>query len=130
MSNDKIELTFTQCKQIINNGEDLREIVKQLNDQPAFMSGEMGIGSICELKSIIQSGCASNAHKSVYFHAATQHMAEYGDDVLEFLEGELGEIPQPKSGVSWGELASFYLSYAIKLWCSDFADALDGVDWD
>jgi len=124
-----ITLTFTQCKQI-NVNTDLREFVEAINDQPDFMSGEMGIDSISELQSIIQCGCASNAHRSVYFYDAAKTMAEYGDSVLEYLENELGEIPQPEKGMTWSHLASHYLSYAIELWCGGFAGNLDGVDWD
>lgn len=124
-----ITLTFTQCKQIRAN-IDLREFVEAINNQPDFMSGEMSIDSISELQSIIGCGCASNAHRSVYYYDAAKTMSEHGDSVLEYLENELGELPQPKNGMSWSELASYYLSYAIELWCGQFAGDLDGVDWD
>lgn len=128
----KIELTFTQCKQLVDNGVDLREFVGQVNDQPEFMSDNtgMGIDSISELQSIIQSGCASNAHRAVYYHEASQCMGEHGDDVLEYIEGVIGELPAIPLGSSWSHITSIYLVTAIELWCSNFANDLDGVDWD
>lgn len=136
--NNRVDLTFTQCKQIttnIENGNDsgfesLREFVEAINNQPDFMSGSMGIDSIREIKSILCGGCAGNAHPSVFYHEASRHMAEHGDDVLEYIEGVYGEIPQPKKGISWGELSSFYLTLAIETWCIQFGEILDGVDWD
>lgn len=126
-----IKLTFTQCKQIIENGVDLRDFVERVNDQPDFMQYDgMGIDSISELQSIIQCGCASNAHSSVYYYDANKCMSEHGDSVLEYIENSIGELPAPKEGSSWSQLASDYLSAAIELWCGNFADDLDGVDWD
>ena len=130
MSN--ITLTFTQCKQIINNGHDLREVVEQLNDQPDFMSDNTGmqIDSISELQSILQCGCASNAHRSVYYFEAQQCMSKHGDEVLEYIENAMGELPAIPNGSSWSQIASTYLVIAIELWCGGFADILEGVDWD
>lgn len=133
MTTSKIELTFTQCKQIIENGVDLREFVERVNDQPEFMSDtnfNMGIDSIGELQSIIQCGCASNAHASVYYYDANKCMSEHGDEVLEYIENSIGELLPPKEGSSWSQLASDYLSAAVELWCGSFADDLDGVNWE
>lgn len=128
-----IKLTFTQCKQIIENGVDLRDFVERVNDQPDFMSDTnfgMGIDSIGELQAVVQSGCASNAHRSVFYYDANKCMSEHGDSVLEYIENNYGEIPAPKAGVSWTQMGSDYLSMAIELWCGNFADDLNGVDWD
>ena len=136
--NNIVDLTFTQCKQIkinIENGDNsgfdsLREFVEAINNQPDFMSGSMGIDSISEMKAIHCGGCGGKGHPSVFYHEASKHMTEYGDGVLEYIEGVYGEIPPPKKGASWGELASNYLSCAIELWCGRFSGVLDGVDWD
>lgn len=125
----KIELTFTQCKQIINNGHDIRDFVESINDQPEWMVGGMGIASICELQAILQSGCAANAHRSVYYYDAQKVMAGYGDEVLDYIENQLGDLPNV-TGQGWSQMASTYLSCAVELWCSQFADTLDGVNWD
>lgn len=131
MQNPKIELTLTQCKQLVSNDVDLREFVEQLNDQPDFMNSTgMQIDSISELQSILQCGCAGNAHRSVFYYEASQCMAEYGDSVIQYLEDNYGELPTIPTGSSWSQIASFYLTCAIESWCYQFSDALHGVDWD
>ncbi len=126
----KIELTFTQCKQLVANDVNLPEFVEKINDQPEFMQGEMSVASICEIQSIIGCGCAGNAHKSVYYFEASQCMSKHGDDVLQYLEDTLGELPTIPNGSSWSQIASIYLSCAVDLWCGNFASDLDGVNWD
>jgi len=130
MSN--ITLTFTQCKQIINNGYTLSEVVEKLNDQPEFMSDNTGmqIDSISELQSIIQCGCASNAHSSVFYYEAAQCMAKHGDDVLVYIKNHYGELPSIPEQTGWNQIASFYLVIAIESWCYQFNDILEGVNWD
>ena len=126
-----IELTFTQCKQLAANVADIRVFLESVNAQPDFMQFEqMGVDSVAELQSIINSGCASNAHRSVYYYDAAQCMALHGDDVLEYIENVLGELPAIEIGTSWNQIASVYLTTAIELWCGGFAGDLDGVDWD
>lgn len=125
-----ITLTFSQCKAIVNAGLDLLESVESLHSQPDFMTDDrfgMGVDSIEDLASIIQCGCASNAHRSVYHHDAGKCMAEYGDDVLEYLEENYGEIPAPRQGSSWNSIASDYLSTAIELWCSSQAEIIEAI---
>ena len=131
MNNTKITLTFSQCKAIVNAGLDLRESVESLNNQPEFMLDDlfgMSIDSVEELSSIIQCGCASNAHASVYYYGAGKCMAEHGDDVLEYLENSYGEIPAPREGSSWNSLASDYLSAAIESWCGNQAEIIDAIE--
>jgi hypothetical protein len=128
---NSIQLTYTQCKQLKQNGVDLADFLERVNDQPNFMQfSGMGIDSIGELQAIIQSGCASNAHRSVFYHDAKNCMDEYGDDVLQYIEDCEGEVPHPPQDFSWSQLASFYLSCAVELWCSAFDADLDGVNWD
>jgi hypothetical protein len=114
-----IDLTFSQCKALIEAGEDLRDFVERLNNQPDFMGGVMSIDSGTELAAIIDSGCAANAHGSVY---SIKAMAEHGDSVLEYLENQLGEVPSPTMADSWSSMASSYLSMAIECWANQFSD--------
>ena len=131
MQNTKIELTFTQCKQLVANDVVLSDFVEAINDQPEFMQfDQMGVDSVSELQSLIQSGCAANAHGSVFYHNAAECMARHGDDVLEYIEDTLGKLTTIEAGTSWNQIASEYLSTAIELWCGNFANDLDGVDWD
>ena len=45
-------------------------------------------------------------------------MAEHGDDVLQFIKDEIGELPQPARDESWSGIAVYYLSHAVELWAS------------
>lgn len=121
-----MELTYTQCKQIISNGLDLREELERLRDQPEWLEYEL---SIADIQAIQQGGCASGAYMpAVTYHKAVDTMSEHGDDVLDHIESVYGEIPQPNKGESWGGIAVFYLALSIDTWCLGFD--LDGVNWD
>ena len=121
----KFNLTFTQCKQLVSNDVDLHNLLERLNDQPDFMAGCMSIDEVSEIMAINQGGCAGNAHRSVFYFEANKVMAEHGDDVLEFIEENTGELPAI-SNTSWSEMGSLYLSCAVELWCNNFADDFDG----
>ena len=76
---------------------------------------------VYDIASIQQGGCASGAYMpAVTYHTAKETMNEYGNDVLQYIEDQLGEIPQPDSGESWSGMAVFYLSYAVELWAGQF----------
>lgn len=80
-----------------------------------------------DIEAINQGGCASGAYMpAVTYYDAKKMMAEHGDDVLQYIEDTLGELPEPPKGISWGELATFYLSMAVELWCSQW----NGYDFD
>lgn len=75
--------------------------------------------TLADIDSIQRGGCASGAYMpAVTYHQAMTMMGEHGDDVLEYLENELGELPTPEPGMSWSGLACFYLSSAVELWAS------------
>jgi hypothetical protein len=81
-----------------------------------------------DLAAIIQGGCASGSYMpAVTYHQALETMSEHGNDVLQYIEDRLGEIPQPKNNESWSGLAVFYLSYAVELWASENEEL---ADWD
>ena len=67
---------------------------------------------------------------AVTYYQALATMAEHGDDVLEYIEDTLGEIPAPKAGESWSGLAVFYLSMAVELWAGDVMSQLESHDLD
>lgn len=98
-------------------------------DVPAWIDQDIS-GST--LAAIVQGGCASGAYMpAVTYHSALATMGEHGDDVLEYIEGAMGEPPQPDAGESWSGLACFYLSVAVELWASSVEDqvreALEGA---
>lgn len=79
-----------------------------------------------DVAAIVQGGCASGAYMpAVTYHKALAVMSEDGDEVLQFIEDQLGELPQPKRGESWSGLACFYLSTAVELWASSVESELE-----
>ena len=122
-----IEATYTQCKQLAANG-DLRDTIEALDDQPQWITCNQAL-DIADIHAIQQGGCASGAYMpAVTYHTASQTMAAHGDDVLDYISDQLGELPKPSSDESWAGMAVFFLSYAVELWAGQFD--LDGVDWD
>ena len=82
-----------------------------------------------QLAAIIQGGCASGAYMpAVTYYDAAQTMAEHGDDVLQFIEDQHGELPAIPSNSSWGGIAVFFLSMAVEMWASSVeAEAEDAL---
>lgn len=82
-----------------------------------------------DVAAICQGGCASGAYMpAVTYHQALKTMSEHGDDVLQYIEDALGEIPQPKKGESWAGMACFYLSSAVELWASSVEGELERLE--
>jgi hypothetical protein len=52
-------------------------------------------------------------------------MAKHGDDVLQYLQDNGGELPTPPDDVSWSRLAVFYLSCAVEAWAYSVEDELE-----
>lgn len=94
-------------------------------DVPAWMEDDI---SPYDVAAIAQGGCASGAYMpAVTYHRAMQTMAEHGDDVLQFIEDRLGELPQPEP-VSWSGLACSYLSTAVELWAAETEATLENYE--
>ena len=126
------DLTFSQCKAIANAGMDLRQAVERLNDQPEWLTEMGAIDSAYELAAIIQGGCASGAYMSaVTYYTANKIMAEYGDDVLEYLDNEGGfELSIDVIKESWSGLAVKLLSIAVECWCYNLSDISEILGWE
>lgn len=76
-----------------------------------------------DLAAIIEGGCASGAYMpAVTYYTANQTMAEHGNQVLEFIEEFVGELPDIPKGESWDGVAVFFLSYAVELWAASVLD--------
>ena len=55
----------------------------------------------------------------VSYYRALATMGNFGDDVLDYIQAQLGETPRPSAGESWGGMACHYLSLAVELWAGD-----------
>ncbi len=92
-------------------------------DLPSWLSDDISPNDVA---AIIQGGCASGAYMpAVTYYTAAKIMAEHGDEVLQYLEDNLGDLPQPKRGESWSGLAVFFLSAAVELWASGVESQLE-----
>lgn len=120
-----IDLTYTQCKQLIDNGHDLRETVENLNDQPEWLVNMSPVTELEGIQAILHGGCSSGAYMpAVTYHTASQTMAAHGDDILEYIENNLGDLPNPPKGSSWSGIAVHYCSLAVELWCGQFLNIM------
>lgn len=83
-----------------------------------------------EVAGIVQLGCASGAYMpAVTYSKALRIMGEHGDDVLEYIENNLGKLPDQPKSESWSGLACFYLSCAVELWASNAESELSALDF-
>lgn len=81
-----------------------------------------------EIKDIVRGGCASGAYMpAVTYRKATATMGEYGDEVLDYIESALDELPRVK-GQSWSGMACKYLSTAVELWARSVVDELEEAE--
>lgn len=93
-------------------------------DIPEWIESDI---SPSDVAAILQGGCASGAYMpAVTYYQAIQTMSEHGDDVLEYIENNIGELPSPPKDTSWSGLAVFYLSFAVELWAVCVEDDLQG----
>lgn len=95
---------------------------------PAWIDNQI---TAADIAAICEGGCASGAYMpAVTYSDALETMNDHGDQVLQYLEDTLGDIPTPKEDFSWAGLACFYLSSAVELWASgvseELADAIRG----
>lgn len=80
-----------------------------------------------DVAAIIQGGCASGAYMpAVTYHTANDTMHRHGDDVLQYIEDAMGELPSV-DGQSWTGIAVLMLSAAVELWCSSIEDELESA---
>jgi hypothetical protein len=91
-------------------------------DVPAWIEQDI---SAYDIAAIIQGGCASGAYMpAVTYHIANSVMGEHGDDVLDYIDSVMGELPEVPRSTSWSGMAVFYLSCAVELWASSVEDDL------
>jgi len=78
-----------------------------------------------DVAAIYEGGCSSGAYMpAVTYHNAAETMHNHGDEVLDYIRDQLGELPKPDNSESWTGRAVFYLSYAVEIWASGVADPL------
>ena len=92
-------------------------------DVPAWIKQDIECPTVA---AIVQGGCASGAYTpAVTYYTAGQTMAEHGDDVLQYIQDNYGELPAVPDDTSWSGLACFYLSYAVEMWAQGAESQLE-----
>jgi hypothetical protein len=99
-------------------------------DVPAWIDPDI---TPCNIAAIVQGGCASGVYMpAVTYRTALETMHEHGNDILEYIEDNYGEIPAPPTGSSWYSIAVHYLSMAVEVWASsveeEIAEILEQTD--
>ncbi|ADX87833.1 hypothetical protein 2003DhaA_0090 [Vibrio phage ICP1] len=120
-------LTFSQVKALINTlGRDETEtFINDINDQPEFMENLGVVDSVGELINLYESGCASNAHASVYYHQAQQCMIECSDSIEGQLECEEMPIEWNPSDESFAQFCSKCCVMAVESYIRQFEEVIE-----
>lgn len=87
---------------------------------------------VSSIKDIVQGGCASGSYMpAVTYCDAMKTMGQYGDEVLQYIWEQLGDVPQYDQSAScfgWAEMAVFYLSTAVELWAGGIMAEVEEAD--
>ena len=93
---------------------------------PAWIEQDINVMTIA---SICNGGCASGSYMpAVWYDDALRTMSEHGDDVLQYIDDVLGELPAIPKGESWAGMACFFLSYAVELWAGSVMAQLEELE--
>ena len=96
-----------------NNDTPVNEIDGLNITVPAWIDQDI---SPYDIAAICQGGCASGAYMpAVTYYDALKTMSKHSDDVLQYIEDALGEVPKPEAE-SWEGMACYYVSSAVELW--------------
>ena len=86
---NNISLTYTQCKTLLNNGFNLRDIIEEWNNQPAFLEFMGVMDSVEKLVSIIEGGSDNGAYMpAVTYHTALECMNKHYESFIEALKDD------------------------------------------
>jgi hypothetical protein len=111
---------------IWNSDKSVTDVLGFIGTVPHWIDQDIGISTVA---SIMQGGCNSGAYMpAVTYYRALATMGNFGDDVMDYIQQQLGETPAPSAGESWGGMACHYLSLAVELWAGDIYYRLEGLD--
>ena len=92
---------------------------------PEWIESDIAANTIA---AICHGGCESGAYMpAVTYHQATETMNTHGDEVLEYVVHNWGELPEHTQELSWDGRAVFYLSCAVELWAEQATYELEEV---
>ena len=125
-----MQLTFTQAKIVINSlGRDVLEtFVADLNNQPEFMHTLGLCDDLGDMLSLYEVGCASNAHKAVYYYEAQQCMIKDSDSIEAQLEAMDYTITFTPSEESFSQFCSNCCVLAVESYIAQFGEILEALE--
>jgi hypothetical protein len=95
-------------------------------DVPAWIDQKIDCPTVA---AIVQGGCSSGAYMpAVTYYDALQTMAKHGDEVIDYIQDQIGELPEAPNSISWSSLAVNFLSAAVELWASGAYSQLEEID--
>jgi hypothetical protein len=104
--------------------EEIQEAIDE--SKPAWVTGDIDADDI---RAINYGGCSSGAYMpAVTYYQARETMSEHGDDVLQYLQDQYGELPQPRDDESWSGIAVHYLSCAVECWAASLEEVVSDAD--
>jgi hypothetical protein len=115
------KLSFSQCKEIINNGDNLRDFLESVTtNQPEFIISMGAIDSIYELKAIKEGGCESGAYMpAVTYSTALKCMYEHYEEIEAIFQDHGYEsIEFDLESETFAGFSSRLVSMAVELWVS------------
>lgn len=90
-------------------------------DVPSWIESDI---TFADVAAICEGGCASGSYMpAVTYHEASATMADHGDDVLEYLDGEGVQVST--TGESWSGIAVAFLSAAVESWAMTVQDQVE-----
>lgn len=91
---------------------------------PAWIDQDIDSNTV---DSICQGGCASGAYMpAVTYWQALETMNDHGDDILTYIEDNMGQLPDV-SGESWSGMACKFVSCAVELWASSVQSEIEDI---
>ena len=95
-------------------------------DVPAWIDQDI---TPADVAAIVQGGCASGAYMpAVTYGQALDTMRDHGDDVLDYIQSVMGDLPVISKDESWSGIACLYLSTAVEIWASGVYDQLESFE--
>ena len=128
LSGEKVVIDIDQSSGMTTTAQwNCEDPVKSLGvEVPRWIDQDISPSTI---QAILQGGCASGAYMAaMWYSEAIKTMSLHGDEVVAFLDEHIGGVESgdgwPAFG-SWGEIACYYLSSAVEVWCRGAASDLE-----
>lgn len=122
---DTVQALESDIKEYLVEAIDDIEVSKLGIELPEWIESDL---LVCDVYAISEGGCASGAYMpAVTYFIANATMAVHGDDVLEYIESTLGEIPTLPDNESWSGIAVHFLSIAVELFAGEVVAQIDSM---